>query len=527
MKSYGIEISEGAAIENLTTPSGTAFPANDNVGEFFYRTDLDALYVRNNSTWQAVTAPVGGGGATNKVVSFLSASGANGMMVLVDNEIYTTASTTTDGSDYCTGRGTTGQNPLYGLKSLSVVSLPTTGTITQIGGNMRQFAFALVDNGELWTWGQNSNGACGLGNTTITPLPVLAATGVTDVYTHPTNAGITNTNSRLVIKKTDGYLYGAGYNATNGALGLGNLTNQNTFVQLTALGNSIKSAWNMGATNGCLIVQKGDDTIWAAGYNINGELGDGTILTKTTHVDVTTAWGGGAGKILTQVITTSNDTTNALGMLLDDGTNTTFMMSGHNVEGALGDGTLVRKTTPITPNVGAGRIAKIAMANAAGTVQCLKEDNVMYAWGRNDEGCIGNGVANATKVSTPVIILSDVIDLYSDGSTSSSSAQLNQSFIKRTDNALWGCGTNTNSNLGLGYTSTNVPSFTKALLPTGYDIADIGFFGNNAVKTYVSVSTDGKLFAWGYAANSRFQAPSNGPTICRTPIELELTEDNA
>jgi len=150
----------------------------------------------------------------------------------------------------------------------------------------------------------------------------------------------------------------------------------------------------------------------------------------------------------------------------------------------------------------------------------------MYAWGRNNEGSIGNGVANATKITTPVIILSDVIDLYSDGITSSSNGQLNQSFIKRTDNALWGCGTNTNSNLGLGYTSTNVPTFSKTLLPTGFDIADIGFFGNTSLKTYIGVSTNGLVFGWGYATNGRFMPPTNGPTYCRSPINLEITEDN-
>lgn len=54
MKHYGLKIAEGTEITNITVPSGTAFPSNDNVGEFFYRTDEDALYIRNNTAWETV-----------------------------------------------------------------------------------------------------------------------------------------------------------------------------------------------------------------------------------------------------------------------------------------------------------------------------------------------------------------------------------------------------------------------------------------------------------------------------------------
>lgn len=55
MKNFGIQVAEGSVITNITIPSGTSFPANDNVGEMFYRTDTDQLYIRDNTTWEAVT----------------------------------------------------------------------------------------------------------------------------------------------------------------------------------------------------------------------------------------------------------------------------------------------------------------------------------------------------------------------------------------------------------------------------------------------------------------------------------------
>jgi len=63
MQNFGLQIAEGSEITNLTVPSGTSFPANDNVGEMFYRTDLDTMYVRNNTEWA-----VSGSSSKNKNV---------------------------------------------------------------------------------------------------------------------------------------------------------------------------------------------------------------------------------------------------------------------------------------------------------------------------------------------------------------------------------------------------------------------------------------------------------------------------
>lgn len=51
MKHYGLKIPEGSDITNITVPSGTTFPSNDNAGELFFRTDENKLYIRNNTTW--------------------------------------------------------------------------------------------------------------------------------------------------------------------------------------------------------------------------------------------------------------------------------------------------------------------------------------------------------------------------------------------------------------------------------------------------------------------------------------------
>lgn len=54
MKHFGIDLSEGSDIENLTVPSGTAYPGLPSVGELFFRTDFNALVVYNGSAWSRV-----------------------------------------------------------------------------------------------------------------------------------------------------------------------------------------------------------------------------------------------------------------------------------------------------------------------------------------------------------------------------------------------------------------------------------------------------------------------------------------
>jgi len=68
MQNFGIQVAEGSEITNLTIPTGTSFPANDNVGEMFYRTDENKLYIRNNTGWESVAAAPESLASVNMVV---------------------------------------------------------------------------------------------------------------------------------------------------------------------------------------------------------------------------------------------------------------------------------------------------------------------------------------------------------------------------------------------------------------------------------------------------------------------------
>lgn len=500
-------------------------------GELLYTTDEKKTYIGDGST--------SGGNALsndivtsdlNKSVTYMSKSGHNSQFLLVNGKLYSTSGNSAGAANgnRITGRGLDNQSSVYGCDNFKLVPMPSTSPIIKVG-HAGQAAYALLTNGELYTWGYNQHGTLGLGHTSPISIPTLAETNVSEVYDHPSNGGYSVNGVRIYIKKTDGYIYGAGYNS-QGQLGLGDNTLRSTFTQITSLGTNVIGFWNMGSTYGCAVVQKSDHSIWVAGYNGYGQLGNGNTTDQTSFIDVTSAWGGGSGYVLKQVIGgfgyyyTGLVTISSMGMLLDNGTTTIFKMAGANTNKQLGDLTLTDRSTPVTPNVGIGRITEVAFLGALGCVQALKEDNDLYSWGRNNDGQIGNGVANTTKVD-PVIVESNVTKLFSDGMNSHNYGYLIQSFIKKVDGNLYATGNQDSTGyLGNGLT-TSTHLYQRVLLPFDIDVQDIGHFVTiTNGRIILAMGSNGKIYAWGYNAQN---GVTNSSTInCLAPIQIELTEDN-
>jgi hypothetical protein len=52
----GISLTENASIQNATIDHGTVFPIDTSVGELFFRSDLNKMFVHNGSAWEEVGA---------------------------------------------------------------------------------------------------------------------------------------------------------------------------------------------------------------------------------------------------------------------------------------------------------------------------------------------------------------------------------------------------------------------------------------------------------------------------------------
>lgn len=139
------------------------------------------------------------------------------------------------------------------------VALTTVSNVVAVA-SFQQHSVALKSDGTVWAWGYNYVGQ--LGNGTISssytpPVQVLGLTGIVAI-------GVGSQHS--VALKNDGTVWAWGYN-NNGNLGNGSRTNSSIPVQVSGLSGvrAIAVGWN----HNLALLNNG--TVRAWGYNANGE----------------------------------------------------------------------------------------------------------------------------------------------------------------------------------------------------------------------------------------------------------------
>lgn len=139
---------------------------------------------------------------------------------------------------------------------------------------------ALKNNGTLWTWGLNDGGSLGQPNlvsgSSLIPAQAGSATDWKNVIT----------GGRMMHGiKTDGSLWGWGWNYLAGSLGVGH-NNSGTFSTPLQVGSS--TDWKM-VVDGYVfgIALKNDGTVWLWGSNEFGQLGRGNNVDSYSPIQLT------------------------------------------------------------------------------------------------------------------------------------------------------------------------------------------------------------------------------------------------
>jgi alpha-tubulin suppressor-like RCC1 family protein len=199
--------------------------------------------------------------------------------------------------------------------------------------------------------------------------------------------------NHVIAVKTDGTLWTWGYN-NNGQLGDGTVANRASPVTTVAGGTN----WSQlpGALTGdslSSVAIKTDGTLWTWGRDNYGQLGDGTTVNKSSPITV-----AGGGTNWSRV----NGFMGAISAVKTDGTLWTWGSNGFN--GALGDGTTLNRSSPVT-TAGGGTTWSNAMVNGTGPAVALKTDGTLWAWGGGTAGtAAGVGDGFAVQRSSPVTI---------------------------------------------------------------------------------------------------------------------------
>jgi alpha-tubulin suppressor-like RCC1 family protein len=238
-----------------------------------------------------------------------------------------TASIKTDGTLWNWGRnnfGQLGQNNT--LNRSSPVQVGALTNWAQVSAGKYANAAAVKTDGTLWAWGYNGVGQLGQNNVISRSSPVQIG-ALTNWYS-ASFGGL-----HMASIKTDGTLWIWGGGA-NGKLGDNAVVNRSSPVQIGVLTNWAK----VSAGKYCTASIKNDSTLWAWGANSSGQLGQGNIIDRSSPVQVgaLTNWAqvevGGPG---------GNDCT------LTRKTDGTLWGFGRNATGQIGDNTVVNRSSPV------------------------------------------------------------------------------------------------------------------------------------------------------------------------------------
>jgi len=191
-----------------------------------------------------------------------------------------------------------------------------------------------------------------------------------------------------------------------------------------------------------------DGVLYASGWNNYGQLGDGTITSRATSVAA-----GGYHNLAVR-----------------DGV---LYAWGNNGNGQLSTAVGTDNTMPMAvQGLGTGLVTAVA----AGENHSLAiQGGVLYAWGSNGYGQVGND-AKGTDSATPVAILwDDMPEIVAIAAGSNSSYALGK------DGSLWAWGKNDLGQLGLGDTAESYYATPQQVAaPDGYVFSTI-FVGNEHV----------------------------------------------
>jgi alpha-tubulin suppressor-like RCC1 family protein len=285
----------------------------------------------------------------------------------------------------------------------------------------------LKDDGTVWATGYNRYGEFGDG-TKISSSPYTTTT-FTQVADHVVSLGDTNSTNDSFIIKDDGYLWAAGRNNYEN-----HTSETTTFAKEVSLGSGVKAV----SVNQGIYVLKEDGSLWVRGKasaNTHGELGAG-------HKNAVDDW---TKVIDSGVVAIAKSGYFGL-VLKSDGT---VWGAGYNYFGALGQGPpfgqIPQQTwTELTSFTQIFEDAKAIAAGSSSHSLILKKDGTVWAAGGSSSGRLGNGVtANTSDTAQTSFAQIEGIS----GATAISAGN-NHSLILTSDGTLWAAGDNANGQLG-------------------------------------------------------------------------------
>jgi alpha-tubulin suppressor-like RCC1 family protein len=246
------------------------------------------------------------------------------------------------------------------------------------------FTAGITEAGIAYAWGNNLYGQLGDNTTSSRSSPVTVVGGITTW-----NQISANYKHCLALTSAGvAYTWGANIAGGLGNAALGSKSSPTIVVGgITTWSKVSCGIHSLGLTTAGIL--------YSWGYNAFGQLGDGTTtgrLSPVTVVGGITTWNqisAGAGP---------------RGVSLGVTTAGILYSWGYGVFGGLGDNTTSNKSSPVTVVGGITNWSSISNGNRHSLG--LRSSGLLYGWGRNNEGAVGDNTTNNT--SSPVTVVGGI-----------------------------------------------------------------------------------------------------------------------
>jgi alpha-tubulin suppressor-like RCC1 family protein len=281
-----------------------------------------------------------------------------------------------DGSLWMWGANASGQLGIgaLGNQSSPVQVISGVSSWLQVAAGI-SFTCAIDSENKLWTWGTGTSGRLGNGSTMHRSSPAVIMNNIKFVSCGASAGAAIDTNDKL-------WVWGQNL---NGQFGLNNETHISSPVQTSNL--SVKwVAFGGDNLNSAMAVIRENDTLWISGQNTSGQLGDGTIIAKSSPVQEITnsKWQKVYGK---------------LNGFTGHKQNAELWSWGYGPGGANGNNTAVNISSPVQ------ELTRSIWYKVYGfylNAFAIKFDNTLWGWGSNVFGQLQNN--SVITRSSPVQI---------------------------------------------------------------------------------------------------------------------------
>jgi alpha-tubulin suppressor-like RCC1 family protein len=284
-----------------------------------------------------------------------------------------------------------------------------------------------------------------------------------------------------------------GYNL-DGELGDGTTTDTGTPMRVHVPPATVVIAARAGCNHALALTAGGRVLAW--GDNSFGQLGDGTHAGRLAPVLVKLPAG-------TKVVAIAAGCDHNLALTSGG----RLFAWGYNIDGELGDGTTVSSDSPVRVKLPAGTKIKAISAGYSSSLAATASGRVL-AWGDNRYGQLGDGSNTASDAPVPVKLPHMV-----KAATVASGAFHNLAITTTGRVLAWGY--NGHGQLGDGnITNADIPVMVK--LPSGTKVTSV----SAGLDHSVALTATGKILIWGFNINGQL---GDGSTISSNrPVRVRL-----